>query len=1384
MEQQQPPAVVAPPANSAVAPTAAFALDGGPGGAASLPRLRKILETARFAVSSGGGVDDDGNSVDGNAGGALAAAALAAGRVATRADTIFAELSAISATADGAYRENIAAHERVSFKYGELRSRLDAMQHTHSLPPSVVVEIEAIGNDLRVALATLKSARASFSSAALSDGTGAVAVFSARAGKLRDAARAVAESARDARRADTEKRAQALTFLASADALFAAAANNSLPVDSPDAIEARCREAMSAVTSADASASAAAAAAHGTLGRLNGDALTLVTELSDERAALFALHTSVRGQLEVLASRVALCDAEQGAGAANALSPARSSAAVGERGIADDGGAVRTPAAEMATNVATTTASSAGPLFVAIANETESIKQVVLRSASSEPVSAALARDAASAGLPPRLVAAEAALSSLSGSIGDALRAALSTSLAAAHTLQSVTSKARETAAALSRRHVALVAAVVSHMTAISDAAGNDAARVPAIVAAGVEVQKLRAAAGGGGAGSPGGVGMGTAHLPSAEAAAARLSSLLQDMRVEVALASGGDAGRLARVGALGEDVAAFVAAAVAGRQGGVRATTDILAAVSDVEDTLSSLSDAFRRVVCDEESAAAELSVALAALREASLAHVPSRGVAAAAAERALAILERLRAAVVLTTGPSGARWTALQAAEADVRRHADAARVREAAVSGVPAGSRADFSNQLAAEMAALRGEILGGDATHAHSPAPARKAASPTSSYSYNSGGPFSPGGAAGYQGGGSEFAPSFSARAGGGNMLSLVATVPQSVISAAETTDKLMSLSCVLLEEVHGLKSAFASARGATDGASSSRVDALEDALTVARREVELARAREAGAKEREDAARAEAALSLRAERAALDAERSAREAVIADGVRERAAAASAQTALAEELAALRASSAAEVASLQAALVSARTEVQSTRDSLLEQMEAQRVSMTRTLIDREDEVRRYAAAVAEKDATIMESSGRALARLEAEHEEARRRMIAASEEAEARVSRARAEGSEREADHLRRSAQDHNAMLREAESQRAALAGALQKAEAERAAAIESARVAQEDLVRRLASAHALHEAAVGEIREAAAGFVLAGQLRAVLAETERRLIEERKRVISLEKVMGLAPSPSIRPVHSAPVEDAGWAQSSGNLDGLSASAVPAATPAKATQGGTSGRRSSVASVASSSVGGAGPSFAASTRVPPPPPQTLSPAPTPRAQVSVTERNLPTAHSSANSSADFAASLRGGGGGAAAHTPQSARSRTSYEITSPASAYERLAEYAAARTKFDALVASGVTHEQALSSMRPREREMLSERGGDSGAQAHEEHESIAASMATRDSYVAAPATTAAAVRSSASSAARGPLEAAQIIKEAIELEALILQNGRVLTKSFA
>ena len=43
----------------------------------------KVAENMHLLVP-GGGVDEDGNSVDGNAGGALATAALAAGRVASR----------------------------------------------------------------------------------------------------------------------------------------------------------------------------------------------------------------------------------------------------------------------------------------------------------------------------------------------------------------------------------------------------------------------------------------------------------------------------------------------------------------------------------------------------------------------------------------------------------------------------------------------------------------------------------------------------------------------------------------------------------------------------------------------------------------------------------------------------------------------------------------------------------------------------------------------------------------------------------------------------------------------------------------------------------------------------------------------------------------------------------------------------------------------------------------------------------------------------------------------------------------------------------------------------------------------------------------------------
>ena len=68
---------------------------------------------------------------------------------------------------------------------------------------------------------------------------------------------------------------------------------------------------------------------------------------------------------------------------------------------------------------------------------------------------------------------------------------------------------------------------------------------------------------------------------------------------------------------------------------------------------------------------------------------------------------------------------------------------------------------------------------------------------------------------------------------------------------------------------------------------------------------------------------------------------------------------------------------------------------------------------------------------------------------------------------------------------------------------------------------------------LEGAQALHTAAVGEIREAAAGFVLAGQLRDLLTETERRLVAERRRVITLERALGLPLSTPLTTVHPGP-----------------------------------------------------------------------------------------------------------------------------------------------------------------------------------------------------------------------------------------------------------
>ena len=104
-----------------------------------------------------------------------------------------------------------------------------------------------------------------------------------------------------------------------------------------------------------------------------------------------------------------------------------------------------------------------------------------------------------------------------------------------------------------------------------------------------------------------------------------------------------------------------------------------------------------------------------------------------------------------------------------------------------------------------------------------------------------------------------------------------------------------------------------------------------------------------------------------------------------------------------------------------------------------------------------------------------------------------------------------------------------------------------------------------------------------------------------------------------------------------------------------------------------------------------------------------------------------------------------------------------LGSPAAAYERVAEYAAARAKFDSLHAAGMGHADAMRALKPQERAALT----------------LPTAAAASGGWAPAPAH----AHAARSETARGGVPRAQPPQSDLslvqELEALILMNGRVL-----
>jgi hypothetical protein len=361
--------------------------------------------------------------------------------------------------------------------------------------------------------------------------------------------------------------------------------------------------------------------------------------------------------------------------------------------------------------------------------------------------------------------------------------------------------------------------------------------------------------------------------------------------------------------------------------------------------------------------------------------------------------------------------------------------------------------------------------------------------------------------------------------------------------------------VMLEEVHGLRTAVGEALGA-DTAQRSRIARLASELEAVRADSEGARQREEEALARaaeaslarqmsEQTSRAvtedlldrgfaekrrletEAAVARQEAASALAIAKLQKEAAEARLDASRIASQEAQASEVErvrtegELARMRLS--AELEAARKAREAGEARAASHAASLAAELHLMRSMLASSLADREEDSRRLNAALAAKDRSLELAVLQGSQRLEETSEASRRRMEMALDEASKRLQLAREDGEMRAAEVMRMSAEAQAELVRVNETRRVEMESALARARMDKEAAEDSARVVQAHLQDRLIRAHALHESATREIREAVHGFTLAAGMREQMGEYERRLVGERKRVIQLERALGLPTS---------------------------------------------------------------------------------------------------------------------------------------------------------------------------------------------------------------------------------------------------------------------
>jgi len=191
------------------------------------------------------------------------------------------------------------------------------------------------------------------------------------------------------------------------------------------------------------------------------------------------------------------------------------------------------------------------------------------------------------------------------------------------------------------------------------------------------------------------------------------------------------------------------------------------------------------------------------------------------------------------------------------------------------------------------------------------------------------------------------------------------------------------------------------------------------------------------------------------------------------------------------------------------------------------------MLKALEDASAERNQLVVAARDREVALEEFSREQLAKLQTEAEAQRRKLEEAVAEAEARRAAVENESATHVASLMARSAAEQATLKAAADEQRLTMEAALERVRRDKVSAEETARLTNMQLQEKLSRAQAMHETALREIREAAEGYQLAAELREQMQGYERALAAERRRVLHLERALGLPSSPSVLAIADGP-----------------------------------------------------------------------------------------------------------------------------------------------------------------------------------------------------------------------------------------------------------